>query len=369
MRRRQRGRAFFQKQLLPLLVLVAASILALSAPAVGSSADSGPRYPILEEGDPPEVVIHTDEKALAMDVEQFAKDVGVSSDEAYTYVEQQPLIDELRLLLVEKSGDTFSDLYLAYDPYRVVVLTLGSAEDMFALISAEAAFQELLPSLEVRRVEYTESILAKAMEQVGLLAGPSAQASEADIRTGTVTVWVDSEESAAALWNAIQTAGESGDLVIPAASINVAVGRGPVLEDSFAGNDLNLQSSGAGECTSGFSVEQTGGGTLQGVSTAGHCLNNLELANGDDITFQAQRFQDNQDVQWHLTPGHTDQPWMRDSPTTVRNVTARRTRTQMISANPYANMEGPLASRAERSKRNSSTRTPQAPLSAQRSSE
>lgn len=321
------------------LLAVVGSISVLTLIAQGEAGGARERYlglagdaPVYgqvptEDGEEPQ--LRSDEAALAMDAAHLAEDLGVTPDEALAYSERQPLIGEVRQYLAVNAGTTFSDVYIDYAPYRIVVLSLASGENEIDLISAEARFQELLPFIEVRYVDYTEAFLMTAMEQVGLLAGESGtQSSDADIRTGTVTVWVDSEESAANLETAIQKAEASGALLLPAASINILVGGGAVDEDSFAGNELNRQ-NGDPECTSGFSVEQTGGGTLEGVSTAGRCANMLELANGDDINFQAQRNRDNQDVQWHTTPGHTDRPWMRDSPTTVRNVTARKQRADM----------------------------------------
>jgi len=265
--------------------------------------------------------MQTDEEALAQDAAEFAKIIGASEEEAAIYLSRSPLIGELREYLADKASLSFVDVYPTYNPYAIVILSLGVGKDEVEFTSSDPRFEELVPFIEVRHVDYTEQLLGKAMDQVGDLAGAAGtNAAMADIRTGTVTVWVGSEDVATALGEAIQDAERSADLVIPGASIMILVGS-PGDEDSFAGNDLNKQ-DGTPQCTSGFSVQQTGGGALEGVSTAAHCPNQLELSNGDDIVFQAARERDDQDVQWHTTPGHTDQPWMRVGPTTVRNVTA-----------------------------------------------
>lgn len=218
------------------VVVVAVSAALTPATVAGSSPETTRSQPTAAvEGEAvPE--IHTDQEALAMDTARFAEDVGVSLEEASAYVSRGPLIDELRRLLRDKASETFSDLYIAYNPYSIVVLSLGKGDDEFELVSGDARFQELVPFIEVRHVDYTETLLVKAMEQIGQLAGESGtQAANADIRTGSVTVWVDSDEAAAALTGAIRSAEASGELLIPAASIDVLVGFPGADEDSFAG--------------------------------------------------------------------------------------------------------------------------------------
>lgn len=223
------------------IAFVAVSASLTPAAFAGSGTDAQRAWPGAAAEDEQALQIHTDQEALAMDTARFAESIGVTLEEASSYISRRALIEELALLLRERASKTFSDLYIAYDPYRIVVLTLGDGREESELVSAESRFQEILPFIEVRRVDYTETLLVKAMEQVGRLAGEAGtgtQAASADIRAGTITVWVDSDGSAAALMEAVRSADASGQLLIPAGSVNVLVGA-PTDEDSFAGNDLN----------------------------------------------------------------------------------------------------------------------------------
>lgn len=87
---------------------------------------------------------------------------------------------------------------------------------------------------------------------------------------------------------------EAEELMTPAANI-------------YAGYYLD-EIGGSRICTAGFTVKSAHGNT--GVTTAGHCPNNVETSSGVDLDFINEWFVAGQpyDFQWHLTPGLLDQP-------------------------------------------------------------
>lgn len=193
-----------------------AAFLVVVGPARGTGGD----------GAVDAVSVQSPEEVLAADAEQLAADLGVGREEAEAIIARRPLVDALRRYLRDRLGPAFSDLYLAYGPYRVVVLVLDGS-DLTDELAADPRFAELAPFVEFRRVDHTEDLLVRAMAQVGALAGPTGtQAADADIRTGVVTVWVASEEQAADLRAAVEDAAASGELLVPASSVRVLVGGG-----------------------------------------------------------------------------------------------------------------------------------------------
>jgi hypothetical protein len=84
----------------------------------------------------------------------------------------------------------------------------------------------------------------------------------------------------------------------------------------YGGLSLTVQG-----CTSGFSVRKAGTG--DGITTAGHC-GNTGVYNGTNLPFQGEALHDTFDIQWHTTPGYTDQNWIKWQPSgTTRSITGR----------------------------------------------
>lgn len=214
-------------------VIVSATVAASALAFLGFGPVPAPGFAAVAPDETAAIVFHSDEQALAMDTARFAEGLGVTMEEASTYVQHRALLGELRRTLEEEAGSTFTDLYLSYDPYRIVVLTRGDGRLEEQLVADR--FGEISPFVVVKHAPYTEELLVKAMEEVGSLAGEAGtNAGLADIRTGTVTVWVDTDEAAAELRMALAAAEAQGFLAIPADAVNVVVGS-PGDEDSFAG--------------------------------------------------------------------------------------------------------------------------------------
>jgi hypothetical protein len=60
------------------------------------------------------------------------------------------------------------------------------------------------------------------------------------------------------------------------------------------------------DCTTGFTVRYSNGS--YGVTTAGHCPDSMSY-NGTNLPLQQQVLQGSLDLQWHTTPGFTDDNW------------------------------------------------------------
>ncbi len=53
-------------------------------------------------------------------------------------------------------------------------------------------------------------------------------------------------------------------------------------------------------CTSGFGTKTSSG--VRGIATAGHCNNNSQTDDGDNLTFKAEHESTHGDFQWHTGP-------------------------------------------------------------------
>jgi streptogrisin C len=83
------------------------------------------------------------------------------------------------------------------------------------------------------------------------------------------------------------------------------------------------------KCTSGFSVRQTQDPYLRGITTAGHCDNNLSY-NGINLIFMTQLYAGSYDIQWHRAPGFTVTNKIKDGNHTTRFITSTKHRNNQV---------------------------------------
>lgn len=304
------------------LVLVSGLVFGESASALAGARSEGPPL----RGDLAET---TELKNPAeVTARRMAEFLNVSFDEALSYLSDGSDVQRLYSSLNAKGPAAFDDLYIEYQPrYAIVVLVRkGGMAEVSAFIT-EGDFAAIEPDIVIREVTYGHGDLEEAAQWLERASGLDFQ-SWVEIQDETIFVNADSASEAEQLQALI----DSGAAGVPASAFKVNRTDRPFQFDAntFGGLDLNLQSNHAAECNSGFSVEQTDSGTANGLATAAHCANALELNSGDDIDFQAESFGGSQDTQWHKTPGYTDQPWVRDGGTSHRTVTDRTPRADQI---------------------------------------
>lgn len=136
-----------------------------------SSASGGPRP-------------STGEEALRRDARWYARDVGVSVDEAVRRLKMQDdrLPMELERELKKDEADTFAGLWLRHKPdYGLTVATAGDPEEMARKIDPVVAGTRWEGIVDVRRVEKTEAELRavrteaeKLLDRLGISYGSGA---------------------------------------------------------------------------------------------------------------------------------------------------------------------------------------------------
>ena len=260
-------------------VAVAGLALAAGAAAPPSNAVSG-----VNSADP-----------LAQDAAVYAETYGVTLEEAVRRLELQAAVGELDAALAENEAGTFAGLWIEPRPtFRVVA--------RFTERGRETIRRYLVPELEalvdVRGARVPLARLVAEVEASGSITRNVGVYADADVNLAEnrAEVYVRSRE---ALDAALRRRGAR----LPADVAVQEVNELAVLEaDIYAGLALTT-------CTSGYSVRHNDGRT--GITTAAHC-GNSQSRSGTSLPFQAARYGDSYDVQWHTTPGFTDRPWARD---------------------------------------------------------
>jgi hypothetical protein len=259
---------------------------------------------------------------------RFAKEFGVSQGAAAEYLERRPVVGKLYSALQTSGPESFDEMYFEYHPtYRLVILSTSGDESEMTEFAKGLNLDELVPFIEVRKVEFTTEQLVSAISEMEKQAPNVDFVAQVNVQSGTVWFSTESEQGLEQLTEAAR----GSSFPIPFARVQI-VAHGLVVStaNSFGGLDLNLQSNHNPECTAGFSVEQTDGGAALGVATAAHCDDLLELNSGQDLPLQAALFGGSVDSQWHTTPNYTDQPWVRDGGTSHRTITNRSSRANQM---------------------------------------
>ncbi|MEJ7843275.1 MAG: hypothetical protein WKF95_16035 [Rubrobacter sp.] len=109
--------------------------------------------------------ILSEEEALRQDARWYARDMGVSLDEAIRHLEMQDdtLPSDLERELKKSEGDTFAGLWLRHKPdYGLTVATAGDPEAMMQKIEPFVAGTQWEGTVNVKQVEATEAQLNAA---------------------------------------------------------------------------------------------------------------------------------------------------------------------------------------------------------------
>lgn len=289
----------------------------LSVNGISSAAGTGPAsFNELIEAPNPD--------AVGSDAAAASKSLGIPLDEARQALALQPEKGALlQALALGNSG--FGGMYVSYDPYQVNVLAEpGRGTDVRDAVMASSP-KDLIQFVSVTETPYTENALLTARAELEKQAQGLVAASDIDLEAGKVMLTVPTSEEATSLREVV-----AASALLPDGRVEVVVG-GMVNDSSYGGRKITADQSGFSDvCTSGFSVTQTSGGSADGITDAGHCNNNngLELNPDVNLTFQAQQYGGNQDVQWFTTSNTADANLVKDSQGT-RSITSRTARGSM----------------------------------------
>lgn len=263
----------------------------------------------------------TEAEALAEDAAQYAVEYDVSQTEAERRLSLQQPLGDLAAAIAAKEPASFAGSWIEHDPYQLVVSFTGDSIPRGAQEALKVAPSEVRVITGARHsLAALEAAQGRASEQVtrlGVATSLDIDQVRNAVLVGTITPL--SEAKRAEVRTAVQVTTEfftDGEFV---------------REDVYGGHRLTTQGTTLTECTTGFSVRNVGTGTT-GVLTAGHCNDPLHYwHNGTihyDITLAGQRYDNDQDWQWHFTPV-PDQPqfW---SGSNYRTVTGTEPRLSMV---------------------------------------
>lgn len=173
----------------------------LAAPAATPQAAASPI-----ELDPPA----TSEEL--QDGGSFAEDLGVSVEEAITYLRRQVHVGRFGARLSKKGPEAFVDLEIDYNPYRIVIYSTEPPSRAYRKFASKNGFEDLVPFLEVRQVRFSMKELNKALYEVDALAGDIPFDLAINITTNQVELITDNQSDIQQLCELIA----SGRLRLPA---------------------------------------------------------------------------------------------------------------------------------------------------------
>lgn len=310
--------------LLPALVLLAGACS--DSPAPLASADKGAQA-AAQERDGPSVRRATLDEALRQDAGAYAAQYHVSEMEAVrrlkTQEEQGDAVSRLR----DANPGRFAGLWVEHEPvFRTVVRLKGRAPAGPEF--HRAAARSRMP------VKFVTGAAASEAEVLGRIQGalprfttvlPELQGTDTDVRTGDIvlTVFAPGAAGEAARQKGAALAREIGH------PIRVQLAVAPERDQNARGG-ANLST-----CTTGFVVANSAG--TRGVTTAGHCGSAQTYSDFSGTsyatTFVAERFDADEDVQWHTTTGAEVPEFYADLTTTARVLTGRRLRSSTAVGN------------------------------------
>jgi hypothetical protein len=265
-----------------------------------------------------------EEVGLVRDAAMYAKDVGVSHAEAIRRLKLDRIAGKLNEALEAKEADALGGLWLVHEPeFRVVVALKGAGPERIRPYIAGGPLEGIVEVRSVtatlRQLQATQSQAIRTLGELGIRfnSGVNVQANRVEVEVTNPAQ--------------LQSVMEVARVRLPerVGVLKVDTLGGPAA-DIWAGWKLN-EPNGDVECTSGFSV-LNGSGT-QGISTAGHCENNLILWDGTALPWKNSWYVRDQpyDLQWMTTPGYDPVAYVPDSDgiSTKRPVWGLRYNTQI----------------------------------------
>jgi len=258
---------------------------------------------------------------LGHDQSVISKQLGIPVQEVVLADQLDPTLDALDAAIREKATSAYSGLYVAYEPFRVVLLAtdLGTARS----IVSDAQFKAIAPYVVLQQVSLTLSQMETLQMMLASSGVNPAYGSDIDVKTNQVVL--------------LAAPGQSADLTTSLVSLGVA----PQVRIDEISNPADAQATQIygglhlsipwpsdglpNDCTSGFSVLKTGG--VEGMLTAGHCMNTAGYL-GNELEFKEGWNGTNTDSEWFGTPGLDDMARVADSPATWRYIEGKQGRSQ-----------------------------------------
>ena len=265
------------------LLAVVTSIAALSV--LPTSVAGGNNIPIL-----------TEDEAITKDAHYYAAEYDVSHEEAIRRLTLQPVAGDVISRAAEELGDRFAGGWIEHIPtYGVVIGVTGLDSQNVgtdSLLSAEVPVRLEAATHSTRQLE---TALERAQKVLGNRGTKAAL--EIDVRSGHLRVRTQARLTSAVSRDVQLAAGD--------VAVDEEIGGPDELSDVYGGKRLTQQGSTTIQCTSTFTVRNVVTG-VTGLLTAGHCSNSMHYwHNGTihfDITYQYERWDADQDWQWHTTP-------------------------------------------------------------------
>ncbi|MGI5286131.1 S1 family peptidase [Nonomuraea polychroma] len=266
------------------------------------------------------------EDGLAKDAESYAKDYGVSHEEAKARLAAQQVFGQIVEKLAEAHPDRFAGSAINHEGAfgLTVYLTGDRIPDTAAEIAADnpsvtikAGAPRSLTEAE-KTIESTGDALDSNAAVQGVYYDAKAQEFVLDMAGAPVGAQ-SAEDAEAALRTSLS---DTLPQEIRSARIELA----PTAAGDGRRGGLHMST-----CTSGFSVRNSSG--VQGILTAGHCGNTQSYryyssSTWYSTTYRAQARTSTADVQWHTATGNTASPTFHASSTSsTRTLTGRVLRT------------------------------------------
>ncbi|HEX6159404.1 MAG TPA: hypothetical protein VF111_04505, partial [Thermoanaerobaculia bacterium] len=244
------------------------------------------------------------------DARTYAKDFGVSVEEADRRLGLQGAIGELDAALTAEESATFAGLWIEHKPqYRVVVrFTDDAAKARLAKRIAGGPLEGLVVTRSARiplaELEKQQKALRAAGNKVG-----AEFSSDIEVQSNRINVYsTQPEKLRASLGKALPE------------SVNIErVERGPQTQAIRGGDALT-------SCTAGFTVRHNSTGEL-GVLTAGHCSDYQSFLGATPLPYRSGKTSQYTDAQWHSTCDIVETVNQVNAPDGPRTISATRSRT------------------------------------------
>lgn len=252
-------------------------------------------------------------KALLEDAASYAKDTGVSLDEAVRRLRLQTEIGRFdEMLSVQEPS--YAGLWIEHQrQYRLVVRfqdpsAEGRLRSRIAGTPLAGMVVETRPAVvSLAKLKEHRATALKRLRQLGF-----AVDTDINVKENRVEIYSDKSQ-------ALRTALTAARATLPERVEMVAV-------PSLAKPAVLRGGDGGSGCTGGFTVRSTDSSVL-GISTAGHC-GNVQSFQGLALPFQSEIFYDAGDVQWHSACGYIDVSNEFNSGLGYRACTGARLRSQ-----------------------------------------
>ncbi|MBI5838635.1 MAG: S-layer homology domain-containing protein, partial [Chloroflexi bacterium] len=249
------------------------------------------------------------------DAEIYAKNMGVSVEEALRRFHIQDAVGDLEAELSAKEAETFAGLWLEHSPeFRIVVQFTGDANQKIK----PHITKEMVDILDVRTAKISLAELEKTQgELLSSLTDLEIHVeSEINVYENNITLAIVEADK-----TRFDLAVQNGLLQLPDYVVVITIPKlGEPEANIYGGLAMN-------KCNTAFSVQDIYEVLGRGVTTAGHCSENYSLSyNGIGLPAQTWLKSGSYDVGFHTTPGFTVTNQFKAGNTDIRRVTAIKPR-------------------------------------------